>query len=228
MEAAEKNLALFEGDRATHYDNFVQQWIPNYNYFMSVLPRLLAAVSPKKMLAVGCGTGAELLALKKADETWAITGVDPSPEMIAIAQKKLASHKKIEFFTGTIDQLQNKGPYGAASLILVLHFIKYPSEKLSLLTEIAKRLQPGAPFITMGIFGNKEQLKGNLDVLKRVLSKNISQEEIGERMERITHSLHRTSEEELQKLLTRAGFEPPTRFFQASIYSAWLTKKTEK
>lgn len=225
MKTTEKSLAIFEGDRAANYDDFVQQWIPNYDYFMSLLPALLRNSPSNSLLAVGCGTGAELKALKDNDEAWSILGIDPSPEMINIAKKKLALYEDIELVVGEVSQLKNQKKYGAATLILVLHFIKYPKEKLALLTEIQKRLKPGAPLIVMGIFGSKEQLKGNLRVLEALLPDDLMPKEIEERLERITNSLYRTTEEELEKLVVRAGFEKPTRFFQSSIYSAYTTKK---
>ncbi|MEM8507666.1 MAG: class I SAM-dependent methyltransferase [Bacteroidota bacterium] len=225
MEAT-KDLTLFEGSRATNYDSFVEDWIPNYDYFMSIFPSVLVNAPEKTLLAVGCGTGNEILALKTADKAWSVTGVDPSPEMIKIAKQKLASLENIRLFLGEVAQLKNKGQFGAASLILVLHFIKYPNEKLALLLEIQKRLRPGAPFIIMGIVGNKAQLRGNLEVLKSLLPEDLTQKEIDERMDRITNDLHRTSEEELEKLMAKAGFEKPTRFFQTSIYSGWITTKT--
>ncbi|MEO0573198.1 MAG: class I SAM-dependent methyltransferase [Bacteroidota bacterium] len=227
MEATEKDLALFEGDRAANYDGFVQQWIPNYDYFMSIFPKLLSNTNPKSLLAVGCGTGNELMALKEFDNDWSIMGVDPSPQMIHIAQQKLGSYKGMGFSIGKVDQLDSHLRFGAASLLLVLHFIKYPNEKLALLQEISKRLYPGAPLIILGIFGNKEQLRGNLKVLESLLPEDLSEKEIEERLDRITNALHRTTEEELGKLLVRAGFEPPTRFFQTSIYSGWTTRKLE-
>ena len=144
METTEKDLAIFEGNRATNYDGFVQQWIPNYDYIMSIFPKLLANTSEKTMLAIGCGTGNELISLKEFDAEWSIMGVDPSPEMIYIAQNKLAPYENVDFLVGEVNQLERQKPFGAATLILVLHFIKYPNEKLALLQEIRKRLQPEA------------------------------------------------------------------------------------
>ncbi|MEO9514090.1 MAG: class I SAM-dependent methyltransferase [Flavobacteriaceae bacterium] len=225
MEATENNLEVFEGSRVFNYDGFVQQWIPNYDYFMSIMPRLLGNSPEKSLLAVGCGTGTEILALKEIDKEWSVTGVDPSPEMIDIAQQKLMSYENIELFEGKLEQLMNSSLFGAASLLLVLHFIKYPNEKLELLNEIQKRLKPGAPLILMGIIGDREEVHANLETLEKLLPFNASQKEIDERWDRIKHQLYRTSEEELKKLLIRAGFEKPTRFFQTSIYSGWITKK---
>nr|WP_297917356.1 class I SAM-dependent methyltransferase [uncultured Allomuricauda sp.] len=225
METTEKDLAIFEGDRAFNYDNFVQQWIPNYDYFMSTVSRLLSSVTEKTLLSVGCGTGNEILVLKETDAKWSVVGVDPSPEMIEIARKKLAHLKKLKLIVGEVEHLDYQNYFGAASLILVLHFIRYPKEKLKLLAEIYNRLKPGAPLIIMGIFGNKEQLRVNLDVLQSLLPQELSQKEITERLERITTRLYRTSENDLVKLLVRAGFQKPTRFFQCSIYSGWITRK---
>ena len=225
MEVPAKNLGIFEGKRAYNYDNFVKQLIPNYPYFMSMLPRLLEGTTDKNMLSVGCGTGTEIQHLKDADDTWSFMAVDPSPEKIQLARKKLEKYGDIQFFEGYVDGLPLQPLYGAATLVLVLHFIKYPNERLALLTEIQKRLKPGATFVLMGFFGSRQDIRNNLEILRLLLPTDVPETEIEERMERIKRDLHLTTEEELNKLLVRAGFEPPTRFFQTSIYSAWITKK---
>lgn len=228
METVEKDIALFEGERATNYDGFVQQWIPNYDYFMSMLPKILGEAKEESVLVVGSGTGNEILALANQNKAWSIFGVDPSPEMIAIAKKKLKGYPNVKLLRSELKELSHQDLFGAATLVLVLHFIKYPSEKLRLLKEIERRLKPGAPFIVMGIFGTNQQIQANLDILEYLLPPTLAQREIEERFDRIKNQLHRNSEEELNKLLARAGFEVPTRFFQASIYSAWLTKKIQR
>jgi len=223
MESTEKDLSIFEGDRAVNYDSFVQQWIPNYDYFMSIIPKVLAIAEYKSLLAVGCGTGNELMALKECNPEWSVLGVDPSPEMIQIAKAKLAYYDDVDFYEGKVESFKSDTLYGAASLLLVLHFIKYPNEKLALLNAIKKRLRPGAPLIIMGIFGDREQLRTNLKILPSLIANHLSQSEVDERIDRITNKLHRTTEEELEKLLQRAGFGRPNRFYQTSIYSAYLT-----
>ncbi|UII81737.1 class I SAM-dependent methyltransferase [Flagellimonas sp. CMM7] len=222
-----KNIAIFEGNRANNYDDFAVKWIPNYDYYIDMLPKLLNHTDEKNALIVGCGTGNEMKALAESSEDWSLTGVDPSPEMIALAKEKLRAFSTIELFTGKLEHFKNTTFFNAATLSLVLHFIKYPKDKLALLQQVEKRLKPGSPFIIMGIFGNGEQLRTNLEVLELLLENTVAQKEIDERFTRIKKELHRTSEEELKKLLVRAGFKPPTRFFQTSIYSAWITHKID-
>ncbi|PKV49234.1 tRNA (cmo5U34)-methyltransferase [Aquimarina sp. MAR_2010_214] len=219
------SVNIFEGDRAINYDEFVQCWIPNYDYFISTLPQMLKSVCEKEILVAGCGTGNEILAFAQAKEDWSITGVDPSPEMVSIAKKKLHHYKNIKLIKGEVTQLPTNELFGAATLLLVLHFIKDDGSKLQLLKEIAQRLRPGSPFVLMSIFGNKTELKKNLEILKQLLSPFLNKEDIDERIDRITNTLYHDTEERLIKLLIDTGFEKPVRFFQTSIYGAWITKK---
>jgi len=79
----------------------------------------LAAIRPgEKVLDVGCGTGT--LAIGASDltgETGEVHGVDPSPEMIDVAQRKAArSGRRVRFETGVIEAL----PYPDGEFDLVL------------------------------------------------------------------------------------------------------------
>ena len=42
-------LALFENERASNYDRFVSDWIPNYQYFIDQLPGLFSQVPNKRL-----------------------------------------------------------------------------------------------------------------------------------------------------------------------------------
>lgn len=41
-------IEIFENERATGYDQFVQKWIPNYNSFINQLPKLLNNIEKKR------------------------------------------------------------------------------------------------------------------------------------------------------------------------------------
>jgi tRNA (cmo5U34)-methyltransferase len=49
------NVEIFENERATGYNQFVETWIPNYHYFLDRLPKLLSETKQKDLLVVGCG-----------------------------------------------------------------------------------------------------------------------------------------------------------------------------
>jgi tRNA (cmo5U34)-methyltransferase len=218
-------VEIFENERATGYNQFVETWIPNYHYFIDNLPKLLRETENKDLLVVGCGTGNEIERFVHAAEQWKITGIDPSPEMINQAVQKLSNFDKVNLIEGLVSDLDKSHRYGAATLLLVLHFMDDNGTKFSLLKNIAERLEIGAPLILLDITGNRKQIKENLEVLRLLLPNNLDKEGIKNRLNRIENELHAVSEERLRELLGEAGFEAPLRFFQTSIYMGWMTRR---
>lgn len=218
-------VEIFEKERASNYNQFVEDWIPNYSYFMEKLPKLLSDTDNKDLLVVGCGTGNEIVQFAKADQDWKITGVDPSPEMISQAKERLAKHENIELIEGLVSDLSHDRKYGAVSLLLVLHFLEDNGEKLDLLRQIAERLKTEAPLVMLDITGDQKQMKTNLKVLKQLLPNNLDKDLLQNRLQRIENDLHYVPEERLMELCQEAGFERPIRFFQTSIYMGWITWK---
>lgn len=220
------NIEIFEKERAAGYNQFVETWIPNYNYFLDRLPKLLSETTNRDLLVVGCGTGNEIERFTRhPSQQWTITGIDPSPEMVSQAREKLKGLGNITFIEGLVSDLDTKKKYGAATLLLVLHFLKDDGGKLGLLKDISDRLQPGAPFVMLDITGNKQQIKDNLNVLKHLLPDGLDEVQVNQRVERIERELLHVSEERLSALCIEAGFDAPLRFFQSSIYMGWLTRK---
>ena len=219
------NVEIFESERATGYNQFVETWIPDYHYFLDRLPKLLSDTVQKDLLVVGCGTGNEIERFVKAPERWTITGIDPSPEMIKQANDKLQIYDNVTLIEGLVSDLVIEQKYSVATLLLVLHFLDDNGNKLNLLKDIADRLVSGATFVMLDITGDKNQIKQNLKVLKLLLPNDIDEEQINNRLNRIENELFAVSEQRLSELLQEVGFEAPIRFFQSSIYMGWLTKK---
>ncbi len=222
-----KKIEIFENERATDYDQFVEKWIPNYHYFMDHLPNLLIETDPKELLVVGCGTGNEILRFARSQVEWRITGIDPSPDMIVQAREKLKDCDKVELIEGLITDLSADKKYNAATLLLVLHFIEDNGNKQQMLKAIANRLVAGAKLVMLDMTGDKQQIRDNLQVLKLLLPEGVDKQEISERLNRIENKFFTVSEERLSELLQEAEFEKPLRFFQSSIYMGWITQKRE-
>jgi tRNA (cmo5U34)-methyltransferase len=218
-------VEIFESERATGYNQFVETWIPNYHYFLDRLPKLLSETNQKDLLVVGCGTGNEIERFIQTAEHWKITGIDPSPEMVKQAREKLQNYASITLIEGLVTDLDIKKKYSAATLLLVLHFLDDNGNKLNLLKDIAERLVSRATLVLLDITGDKNQIKQNLKVLKLLLPDGLDEEQISNRLNRIQNELFPVSEERLSELCTQAGFEPPLRFFQSSIYMGCLIKK---
>ena len=218
-------VEIFEGDRASNYEMFVDAWIPNYSEFIDSVPKLLSGVRERNLLVAGCGTGNEILALGDQLSQWKVTGVDPSPEMLSQAREKLEDMDNVTLLGGQVRDLHMTEQFGAATLLLVLHFLKDDGSKLYLLAEIAKRMEVGAPFVMLDITGSTWQIKRNLEVLRNLVSNYIPPEEIKGRIERIEGELHYVTEERLTELFMQAGFERPVRFYQNTIYMGWYSRK---
>lgn len=218
-------VELFENERAKGYNQFVDAWIPNYHYFLDRLPKLLSKTPVKDLLVVGCGTGNEIERFVNADENWAITGIDPSPEMVKQASEKFHSYENVTLIEGLVANLDIEKKYNAGTLLLVLHFLDDDGNKLALLKDIADRLVSGATLVILDITGNKNQISQNLKVLRLLLPDGLNEEQINNRLNRIENELYPVSEERISELCQKAGFEEPLRFFQSSIYMGWLVKK---
>ncbi|QMW04632.1 class I SAM-dependent methyltransferase [Spirosoma foliorum] len=218
-------VELFERERATNYNQFVEAWIPNYQYFLDRLPNLLREATSKNLLVVGCGTGNEINRFTQASEHWDITGIDPSPDMLNQAHEKLHAYQNVTLVEGLVSDLDPAQKYGAATLLLVLHFLDDQGNKLSLLKDIAERLEPGALLVMLDITGDKKQIKQNLAILRLLLPNDLDDDQVTNRLNRIENELYPVSETRLADLCLEAGFESPLRFFQSAIYMGWLTRK---
>ncbi|MEO0403869.1 MAG: methyltransferase domain-containing protein [Bacteroidota bacterium] len=220
-----EQIEFFEDKRASKYDQFVNQWIPGYQYFMQLLPKLLLDKMNQPVLIAGCGTGSEMLELVKHYPHCDLIGVDPSPEMVSQAKDRLKTFSNVKVIEGTVNTLAKDSSFGSATLILVLHFMEDDGTKLDMLRSIADRLKSGSSFVILDITGTREELERNLDVLEMQLDPKLDPEEIKMRRNRIKDKLHVVSADRLEALLEEAGFGDVNRFYQNSIYMGWMAKK---
>ena len=102
------------------------------------------------VLDVGCGTGEVTLLAKRRTREGKVYGIDPSPEMIAVARRKAANKNlDIDFRVGVIEAL----PFPDASLdvvtsSLMMHHL--PQElKVRGLAEIYRVLKPGGRLLIL-------------------------------------------------------------------------------
>ncbi|MCH2215881.1 MAG: class I SAM-dependent methyltransferase [Flavobacteriales bacterium] len=221
-----KKVEIFADKRATNYDSFVETWIPNYHYFMSIVPSLIEGAKGDNLLVAGCGTGTEIKTILDASPSWKVTGVDPSKEMINQAKERFSRNNSVKLMEGVVSDLPNEPVFHAATLLLVLHFMPDDGTKLNLLKTISKRLHKHSPFVIFDITGSPDQMSENLEILRHLIPKGLPAEDINDRVERIKNNLFTVSEERIYELLIGAGFSKPVRFFQNSIYMGWRCYKS--
>ncbi|WP_200945832.1 MULTISPECIES: class I SAM-dependent methyltransferase [unclassified Lysobacter] len=109
---------------------------------------LLAETVPQdgRVLVLGAGGGLELKVFAEAQAGWRFVGVDPSAEMLKLAGDTLGPlAARVELLEGYIDTAP-QGPFDGATCLLTLHFLP-EQERLHTLSELRRRLKPGAPLI---------------------------------------------------------------------------------
>jgi tRNA (cmo5U34)-methyltransferase len=227
-----ENIVIFEKERAAHYDQHIPIWIPHYAILPSQIAALLrtyhAPEDQAGILVAGCGTGMEMLALLQASAGWRFTGVDPSPEMIALARQKLpVNHQeRYQLLEGTVDSLPKTPAFDAATLILVMHFLPDDGAKLRLLQSIANRLRPGSPLVLVDMFREPETFDRYLHILEKYLVQmGIERDWINDGLAHIRNDIHAVPEQRVKDLLQEAGFTHILRFSQHLIYGGWVAEK---
>jgi ubiquinone/menaquinone biosynthesis C-methylase UbiE len=160
---------------AKYYDRSVSLLMLGGRRRLRAATVTLAGVQPgETVLEVGCGTGdVALAASARVGASGAVYGIDPSPEMIAVARAKAARlGAKVDFQLGLIESLA----FADASVDVVLSSLMMhhlPDDlKQRGLAEIARVLKPGGrllivdfklPADRLGRALNRLILHGNIE-----------------------------------------------------------------
>src|SRR6187551_3610557 len=122
--------------------------VPGFADLQRMAMLLLAESTPPdaRVLVVGAGGGLELKVFAEHQPAWKLDGVDPSAEMLRLAENTLGPLiSRVQLHHGYIDVAPEE-PFDAAACLLTLHFIA-PEERSRTLREIRRRLKPGAPLV---------------------------------------------------------------------------------
>jgi tRNA (cmo5U34)-methyltransferase len=122
--------------------------VPGYHAMQRMTTLLLAEHVPEegRVLVLGAGGGLELKVFAEAHPSWAFDGVDPSAEMLKLAQRTLGPlAARATLHQGYIVDAPI-GPFDAATCLLTLHFLSL-EERRRMLAEVHRRLKPSAPFV---------------------------------------------------------------------------------
>ena len=226
----------FDRERARDYDLDIRKAIPGYEALHGMTHSLLQTnlSESAKLLVVGSGTGMELVNYCQQNPTWSLTGIDPSAEMMAIAEEELTTlgyRERIVLHTDYVSSLPETEPMDAATLMLVMHFLRDDGSKLRLLKDIARHLKPGAQLVLADLYGDRS--KPYFAKLRKAWqalyfsqlddeSRNIEAFQTS-----IDNSIYFVSEARIIELLQAAGFSNITKFYNAFLFGGWIAQYTE-
>lgn len=222
------------------YDNMARMALPGYESMHTMALCCLRWLRPPQashltetanLLIVGAGTGMELVRFSQGNREWQMLGVDPSSNMLAIAQEKIQQHglsERVKLLQGYTHDLPTTLLYDAATCILVMHFVPDDGSKLALLQSIAQRLKSSAAFILVDVFGEK-----NTREFERITSVlKVYWEEMGmqpartlELLETVNKGVYPIPEPRVLELLQQAGFGNVMRFYTGLWVGGWVATK---
>lgn len=218
---------------ASDYEKMALVAIPGYEAMHTMALSFFRSKLPEKanLLIVGAGGGMELVTFGKSNLQWQMLGVEPSSNMLTIAQKKIEQHglsERVKLHQGYTHDLPTTPLYDGATCILVMHFLPDDGSKLALLQSIAQRLKSSAYFILVDLFGDTgtETFQQLASVLKLFWEeKGMKPEKMVELLATINKGVHPIPEPRVFELLKSAGFGNILRFYTGIWYGGWVATK---
>lgn len=182
------------------------------------------------ILCVGVGTGTEILRLALRHPEWRFTGVDPSPDMLAVCAEKLEKagiSSRCQLVEGRLDRLPVSGDFDAALCLLVAHFI-LDAERYGLYDQMASQLRTGGRLVVAEIAGEIDSpaFDEHMAIWARMHEvAGQGARDPAEMKAQLAERLLLLAPEHTEALIARSGFTPPLRFFQSLLIHGWSARK---
>lgn len=216
-------------DFVTRYVDGPKRFVPGHQDMLRISVLLLAEDVPDEanMLVVGAGGGIELRHFAQARPCWHFTGVDPSPQMLAVARQTLGEFNgRCDLVEGTIDDAP-PGPFDGASCLLTLHMIPDDGAKLATLQAIRSRLRPEARLVIVDHCLDKSDphFEHKLGRYARfALDSGAPPEDVARACEGIRQFVPMVSREREARLLGEAGFRDIDIFYAGLLWTGWSAR----
>lgn len=218
---------FFTKEHAERYDERNEKLAPisaNLHFLTGLL--LEGLPERAKILSVGAGTGAEILALAKAHSGWSFVAVEPSASMLEVCRGRVEDAglaDRCELFHGFAADLPARADFDAALAMLVAHFVRR-DERPAFFRSIVDRLRPGGRLVNAEISFDLDcsefpPMLENWKAVQRLMG--ATPESLASLPRQLRDVLTVLPPAETEAVLRGSGIETPVRFFQAFMISAW-------
>lgn len=213
-------------EAVARYTEATLRLVPGFTGLQRMAGLLLAECAPAdaRVLVLGAGGGLEIKTFAEAQPGWIFEGVDPSSEMLALAEQTLGPLKaRVHLQQGYIDDA-TEGLFDAGACLLTLHFID-PAERLRTLKELHRRLKPGAPFVVAHhSFPQDERTLWLSRYQSFAIASGVDPEKAAKGREAVDTRLHMLSPEDDAAIMQKAGFSAITQFYAAFTFRGWVAR----
>lgn len=183
-----------------------------------------------RVLCVGAGTGAEVLALARAFPGWRFTAVDPSAPMLEVCRQRATEAgiaDRCEFHACYTHELLPGEPYDAATSILVSQFITDRAKRVGFYRELAARLRPAGWLVTADLTTSPNGQHEGLYAVWQQMMRHVgaTEEQITAMLAAYGRDVAMPHASELEALLAEGGFAHPVHFSQSLLIHAWFARR---
>ncbi len=200
--------------------------VPGFDGLQRMAEVLLAERAPDdaRVLVLGAGGGLELRAFAQARPGWTFDGVDPSAEMLRLAERTLGPLAgRARLHQGYIDDAPD-GPFDAATCLLTLHFVVPEARRLTV-AAVRRRLKPGAPFVVAHLSvpqGEGERALWLSRYAAFAVASGVAPEHAATAQTAIDAQLTVLTPEQDEALLREAGFADVALFYAGLAFRGWV------
>jgi tRNA (cmo5U34)-methyltransferase len=220
-------MALFSDPQAVaRYAEGPPRLVPGFESLQRMAEVLLAERAPDdaRVLVLGAGGGLELRAFAQSRPGWTFDGVDPSAEMLKLAERTLGPlAARTRLRQGYIDDAPD-GPFDAATCLLTLHFVT-PEARRQTLAALHRRLKPGAPLVVAHFSfpqGAGERALWLSRYAAFAVASGIAPEQMANAQAAIDAQLTILTPDQDEALLREAGFTDITLFYVGLTFRGWV------
>lgn len=184
-----------------------------------------------KVLCVGAGTGADILALAGAFPGWSFVAVEPSLSMLNVCRERMTKAgllDRCEFVHGLAHDLPVEREFAVATALLVGHFVKR-ADRPTFYGDIVDRLRVGGCFVNAEISFDLcspayPSMLRNWQAIQRLMG--ATDESLKTVPQQLREVLTVLPPNEVGAMLADCGLATPVKFFQAFMIAGWYGVKT--
>jgi tRNA (cmo5U34)-methyltransferase len=174
------------------------------------------------VLVLGAGGGLELRAFAEAQPGWLLDAVDPSADMLRLAEQTVGPNwTRVRPHHGYIDSAP-EGPFDGATSLLTFHFIAREA-RLETLRQIRRRLKAGAPLVLAHISFPQTEPERQTWIARHVAFGGTPAEQVESARQAIGSRLSILAPEEEEAMLREAGFSGVELFYAGLSFRGWVS-----